>query len=170
MKKIFPFVLLLLLTSCVSSNIRSNKSPDFNEKIAKLFVLGKVVDNAKFFYGSLATNFVASLKERGIEVKTYYVDPLSLESDEDIAKRIEIYNPNLVMIISQTESRVTTDGFGFKGEVTGGTFDIKIFQPNSKNPVWRANLTADSTLNLKDAAKRANKRLVEKLIEDGLLE
>jgi len=132
--------------------------------------MGKVADNSKYFYSALATEFVLSLKERGIEVKTYYVDPLSLESDEDVAERIELYDPNLVMIISQTESRISTDGFGFTGSVTGGTFDIKLFQPNSKNPVWRANLDVESSTDFKDAAKNANKKLVAKLIEDNLLD
>ncbi|MEM6721286.1 MAG: hypothetical protein AAF611_18305 [Bacteroidota bacterium] len=169
MKKIIPLVFVLLLTSCVTSNIRSNKSPDFNEKITKLFVIGKVADNSKFFYGSLATNFVASLKDRGVEVRTYYIDPLSLEPEEDITKRIKLYNPNLIMMISQTESRVQSDGFGFVGVASGGTFDVKIFKPNSKNPSWRANLKIDTAANLENAAKKANQTLVEKLIEDGLL-
>jgi hypothetical protein len=173
MKKIVSFIVVLafLLGSCVSSNIRSNKSPDFNEKITKLFIIGKVGEKAKYFYSALATNFVASLKEKGIEVRTFYVDPLSLDSDEDMTKRIALYDPNLVMIINQTESRENVNGFGFGGGFTiGGTFDIKMFQPNSKNPVWRANLKADSSVDLKDAAKNANKKLVEKLIEDKLLD
>ncbi len=171
MKKIYAIVLFLLLTSCVTSKITSNKAPDFNEKITKLFIVIKVTENTKYFFSSFTTSFIASLKERGIEVKTHYLDPLSLESESDIDEKITLYNPNLTMIINQTESRQTVSvfGFGATGTTTGGTFDIRIFQPSSKNPVWRANLSVDSSLELETAAKKANKKIIEKLIEDGLL-
>jgi hypothetical protein len=171
MKNIYSIVLLLLLTSCVTSKITSNKAPDFNEKITKLFIVIKVTDNAKLFFSSFTIKLIASLKERGIELKTHYLRPLSLETEDDINEKIKAYSPNLTMIISQTESRQTVSRFGFgsTGTTTGGTFDVRIFQPSSKNPVWRANLSVDTSLGLETAAKRANEKLINKLTEDGLL-
>ena len=77
------------------------------------------------------------------------------------------------MMINQTESRQTINnngfGWGNTGLNTGGTFDVKIFQPDSKNPVWRANLKADGQFGLETSAKKAVEKLIEKLIEDKLL-
>jgi len=173
MKKIYSIGILFLLTSCVTSKITSNKSPDFNEKITKLFIMVKGTDSAKSFFKSFTSQFSNSLSQRGIESKTHYFDPLSLESESDINKKNSSYNSNLIMIINQTESRQTINqngfGWGYGGTNTGGTFDVRIFQPNSKNPVWRGNLKADGQFGLQTSAKKATEKLIEKLIEDGLL-
>ena len=173
MKKIYSIGILLLLTSCVTSKITSNKSPDFNEKIGKLFIMVKGTDSAQSFFNSFTNQFSSSLNQRGIESQTHYFDPLSLESESDINEKISSYNPNLTMVINQTESRQTVNqngfGWGYGGTNTGGTFDVRIFQPNSKNPVWRPNLIADGQFGLETSAKKSTEKLIEKLIEDGLL-
>jgi hypothetical protein len=173
MKKIFLSVTLLVLTSCVTSKITSNKSPNFNEKIEKLFIMVKGSDSAKPFFQSFVVEFRKKLNEKNIESKSHYFSPLSLESESEIDEKISNYKPKLIMMINQTESRQTINnngfGWGNTGMNTGGTFDVKIFQPNSKNPVWRANLKADGQFGLKTSAKKAVEKLIEKLIEDKLL-
>jgi|TARA_B110000977_G_scaffold84987_1_gene113487 hypothetical protein len=173
MKKIFLSVILLVLTSCVTSKITSNKSPNFNEKIEKLFIMVKGSDSTKPFFQSFVVEFRKNLNEKNIESKSHYFSPLSLESENEIDEKISNYNPKLIMMINQTESRQTINnngfGWGNTGLNTGGTFDVKIFQPDSKNPVWRANLKADGQFGLETSAKKAVEKLIEKLIEDKLL-
>jgi hypothetical protein len=180
MKNIFLSLILLVLTSCVTSKITSNKSPNFNEKIEKLFITVKGSDNTKSFFQSFVVEFRKKLNEKNIKSKSHYFSPLSLESENEIDDKISNYNPKLIMTINQTESRQTINnnnngfgwgntGWGNTGLNTGGTFDVKIFQPNSKNPVWRANLKADGQFGLETSAKKAVEKLIEKLIEDKLL-
>lgn len=179
MKKLLIIVTLFLATSCVTSKITSNKSTDFNDKISKLYIVVKGTDSAEPFFESFTAELGNSLTQKGIESKVKYYDPLSLESENDANQNITDYKPNLVMIINQTESRQTMNsgfnngfgnaGWGYGNSNTGGTFDVKIFQPNSKTPVWRANLKADGQFGLKSAAKKACETLIEKLIEDKLL-
>jgi len=173
MKRIFLIGTLLVFTSCATSKIASNKASDFNEKISRLFVMVKGSDGAKSFFERFTTELDTSLAQKGIESKTYYIDPLSLAPENEINEEISSYKPNLTMVINQTEARHNVNPYGFSlgysSTNTGATFDVKIFQPNSKTPVWRANLTADSQFGLEVSARKACEKLIDKLIEDKLL-
>ncbi|SCY58662.1 hypothetical protein [Flavobacterium caeni] len=183
MKKIaFTIGMFWLLTGC-ATKVASNKATDFTHKITKLYIVVKGTDSAEKFLRKFTENFTSHLTASGIEHAELFMDPLSLESDEDVHKKIQAFAPNLVMTISQTESRRTTNGGynpGFHGgtgfaigggsSVTGGTFDIKMFTPGSTKPVWRGNLKADAQFGLASSASKANEKLIKKLIEDGLLE
>lgn len=161
--------LLIILSGCVRTNITSNKSPDFTGKIERLYIMVRGSDGAKSFFNSFNNSLSQSLKSRGIETTYHYFDPLSLESDEDVAKKINEFGPNLLMMIQQTESRSTMNQNGWGSANTGGTFDIKLLQPDSKSPVWRANLIADASFGLSVSARRSTEKLIEKLILDKLL-
>jgi hypothetical protein len=63
-------------------------------------------------------------------LKVKYLNPLSLESENDINQAISNYGANLFMIINQTESSAYAPGSG-----SGGRFDVNIFQKNSESPV-----------------------------------
>lgn len=173
MRKVFLIGVLLVITSCATSKITSNKAPDFNEKITKLFIMIKGTDSAEPFFKLFENQLSNFLNIKEIESKTHYFDPLSLESENDVNEKISDYKPNLIMVINQTESRqiMNSNGFGWGFGPTniGGTFDIKIFQPNSKNLIWRGNLTADGQFGLETSAIKASDKLIKKLIEDGLL-
>ena len=179
MNKILVVGILFFATSCVTSKITSNKSPDFNEKITKLYIILKGTDSAEPFLKAFEKELSNSLTIKGIESKVNYSDPLSLESESDANQNITDYKPNLLLVINQTESRQTMNGgfnngfgnagLGYGSVNTGGTFDVKIFQVNSKNPVWRGNLKADGQFGLKSSAIKACETLIAKLIEDKLL-
>ncbi len=172
---------VVAVTGC-ATRISSNKAPDFTEKITKLYVTIKGSEGSSKFVKSFLTNFNAKLNEKGVAVENYYYDPLSLESDEDLQLKIENYQPNLVMVINQTESRRTINngfsggypgsgGMGWGGSAanTGATFDVKIYRPNSKTPVWRANLKVDGQFGLASTANKITEKLVKKLMDDQLL-
>ena len=179
MKKIYLIGILILLSSCVTSKITSNKLSGFDEKISKLFITVKGSDSSKSFFQSFVVSLRKKLKKKNVELRSHYYSPLSLETENDVEIKISDFGPNLIMSINQTESIQTinnsgfgnnTFGWGFNnGYNTGGTFDVKIFQPNSKKPVWRANLKANGQMGLGESAEKAVKKLIEKLIEDNLL-
>ena len=181
----------LVITGCGRTIVKidSNKEPDFSGKISKLYILIKQTDNAKPFLYPFITRFETYLTSKNIAFQEYYLEQLSLETDENVQKRIDAYGPNTVMIVSQDQSRIThsysNNGFagsggynsvGFGGNagnmrrITGGTFDIKLFIPKSKNPVWRASLRADSPKGIKRAVTEATEKFINKLIADNLLE
>ncbi|MFA0961664.1 hypothetical protein AB9P05_07645 [Roseivirga sp. BDSF3-8] len=163
------FGLILLLSGCVSTNITSNKAPGYTGKIERLYIMVRGSDSAKPFFNSFNNSLSESLKSRGIETSYYYFDPLSLENEDDVMNKINEFGPNLVMMIQQTESRSTMNQYGWGSTNTGGTFDIKLLEPDSKSPVWRANLKADAQFGLTESARRSSEKLIEKLILDKLL-
>lgn len=179
MKKIFIISILLSLLGCTTSKIVSNKSITFNEKLSQLYIVVNGTDSAEPFFKSFTSELVRSLDQKAVKTIVKYADPLSLESENDFNQVINDYKPKLIMTINQTESRQTMNngvnsgfgnfGWGNGSSTTGGTFDVKIFQPNSKNPVWRANLKADGQFGLESSAKKACEKLIEKLIEDNML-
>lgn len=175
MKKTLILGILFFATSCVTTKITSNKSADFNEKISKLYIIMKGTESVEPFFKSFSSELVNSLTLKGIESKVVLSDPLSLESEIDVNQKIIDYKPNLLMIIQQTESRQTVNsgfgssGWGYGSSDTGATFDVKFFQPNLKNPIWRGNLKADGQFGLRSSASKACEAFIAKLIEDKLL-
>ncbi|MGN7786051.1 hypothetical protein ACTJIJ_16090 [Niabella sp. 22666] len=168
MKKII-FIVSLFLIGCVQTQIVSRKADGFTEKISKLYILVRGSDKAHPFFIAFTKSIVDDLSKRNIPSEVYYFDPLSLKTEKDLIERINTFNPNMVMHIDQTESRNTSSSYGWGSTNTGGTFDVKIFKPDSERPVWRANLQADASLGLETSAKKASQRLREKLIADGFL-
>lgn len=166
---LIPFI----FSSCVTTNITSNKAADFNEKISKLFITIRGSEKAKPFFNSFIKEVSDNLSQNGIPSKKHYFDPLSLETEKDVENKIADFGPNLIMVVNQTESRNTVNvnntGWGGYGTNTGGTFDVRIYKPGRENPVWRASLKADSWSQLSETAKKSSILLLEKLTEDGLL-
>ena len=176
MRKIALTIGVVCFLMGCSTKIASNKATDFSEKITKLFIIVKGTETSQSFLDKLTENFGAHLAENGIPYQKFQMEALSLESEEDIQKKVVEFGPNLVMMISQTESRRTTNGgfspgfngpgFGFGGgtsAVTGATFDIKLYRPGSQNPVWRGNLKADAQFGLASSAKKANEKMIKNL-------
>ena len=161
------FAMALLIASCVTTKISSNKAPDFNGKIKRLYIVAKGADEAKSFFVRFYQSFGQSLKTEGIVTEYYYFDPLSLEGESSVISKIEAFSPNMVMMINQTEARNYKQYWSSSN--TGGTFDIRIQVPESKNPIWRANLKADASMGLGEAAQKASNTLLTKLKEDQML-
>ncbi|WP_157637967.1 hypothetical protein [Flexithrix dorotheae] len=162
-------VFCILLFGCVTTNITSNKSPGFNEKIRRLYVMERGSESAKLFFSSFNNYLGQSLKNRGVKTKFHHFEPLSLESEDDILQKVNEFGPNLLMVIQQTEGRATVNQYGWGTTNTGATFDIKLFKPDSKTPVWRANLKVDASFGLSESAKGSSDKLIEKLVFDKLL-
>ncbi len=164
----FAVITTLLFQSCVSTKIESNKSPDFNQKVSKIYI--KVQGSSQKYMKQLIDYILPELKSHGIEAATYYYDPLSLDSEKDILEEIKAYNPDVVMSIGQTEKRATSNNYyGTHATVTGATLDIKIFIPGKENPVWRASLKTDSDFGVANASESSAKKIINKLKDDGII-
>ena len=108
---------------------------------------------------------------KNVPVQAHYFNTLALESEVEIDSKITNWNPNLLMVINQTESRGVVNNYIWTKQITrtGGTFDVKLFLPNTKKPVWRASITVDNETGLIAAAQKSSKKLIEKLVEDDIL-
>jgi hypothetical protein len=72
------------------------------------------------------------------------------------------------MIISETEHRTKVGSFGIQTN-TGSTLDLKMFTPDRQSPVWRATLTAEGSMGIEEAAKKAAQYFIDKLKTDGII-
>lgn len=161
-------ILITLFSSCVTTKIDSNKSPDFNQKISKIYITARGSDSSKEFMKSLTNYLKVELNKHGVECTVHYFDPLSLETEKDLGEKIKNYNPDVVMSIGQTERRSTAGYYGSVTE-TGATLDIRMFIPNRENPVWRGSLKADGSFGVGTTAQSSAVKIVEKLKLDGVI-
>lgn len=164
------FLISLFSTGCVTSKIASNKAPDFNEKISKVYLVIKSSKGAKEFSYSFKTAFLHALSARGITSDYYVMDELALESDKDINEKISKFNPQVLMVMTQTEAEgYNSNNFGGSSNISGGVFDIKIMLPESDKPVWRASLEAYGDNGIDVAVKKSVKKLIDQLTIDKLI-
>ncbi len=162
-------ILAIYLQSCITASIVSNKSPDFTNKISKIYVLSRSSPASKAYVIS-ATNLMSQkLNAKGITNTFYYMDELALESEKSILKKVEEYKPDVYMIMSETERRTKVGQFGITTN-TGCTMDLKMFIPDRETPVWRATLTADGSMGVEEAYEKAALYFMEKLKADGIIQ
>jgi hypothetical protein len=171
MKTRIIFSVLIFTFSCASSKIDSNKSPEFTQKVSKIYITLRVSEGSRNFFRPFIYDYLQpELKKHNVETTVYDFGSLSLESDKDVIGKINVYNPDVVMSIVQTERRATTGYYG-NGE-TGATMDIKMFLPGKENPIWRASLKVDGNFEIASyaASKKATARLIEKLQQDDIID
>ena len=167
-------ILFLILSSCATVKIESNKSPEFKDKISKLLVIEKGANEAKVFFKRFNIEFSNALFLNSVERKIIIIEPLSLESEKDfIKKNSNEFNPQYILFINQIESRkIVNNPFGInngRSIENGGGFDVMLINPKNEKILWRSNMSADGVTFLREAGKTASEQLLKKMIEDGLL-
>ena len=139
MNKVGLLIITFIACSCTAT-IQSNKSKDFNKKIGKFYAVIKVADNTGNFVPKFSTALQEGLKQRGVEIEFEVIDPLALETEQDLVRRVSDSQADALLVMSQTESVTYTNPntFYIGGQkASGGSFDIKIFVPGNSRPVWR---------------------------------
>ena len=176
MKLIFLTLCPILLFSCVVTHIESNKDPNFTKRIGVLHIIVRGIHSSDKYLFTMADYLSDELNKKGIKTTLERVNPLSLESDKEMMDRINKLNPDALMVINLTESRRTINRNGynvFTNENTtsnGATVDIKLFQPSSDKPFWRANCNSDSQVGQGAGGKKSAQKIIEKLIADQLIQ
>ena len=169
MKNIYLRYILLLpviFSGCITASIDSNKNPEFGEKVERVYITMRGAPESSEFFYFFQRKLSEAFKSRGIDHQFHVFKELSLETEEDIMNRISQFDPQVLMLISQTERRSTV---GNINSSPGATFDIRIMQPNSKIMVWRASLKTDTFSNLGEGAQISTKKLIERMELDGLI-
>jgi|HubBroStandDraft_6_1064221.scaffolds.fasta_scaffold490038_2 hypothetical protein len=163
------YVLLLLGCGPVV-HLSANKSPDYNEKLTKVYLLIRSAKGASKFADGFKAGFLSEMTKRNIAADSYVIEPLALEGDKDITARIAQYGPQAVVFMNQTESVSTSGGtFSKTNPVTSATFDIKILLPGSDKPVWRGNMVASGNSHVTEAVEKAVTTLIRQMATDGLI-
>jgi hypothetical protein len=163
----------VLLFSCTVTHIDSNKDPNFNKRIGVLHIIVRGTHQSDAFLFAMADYLHDELNKKGIKTTLERANPLSLESEKEMLDRVNKLNPDVLMFINQTESRRVVSrnpGTMIRSETGGATIDVKLFQPSSDKPVWRANCDSDSQTGQAAAGKRSAKKIIEKLIADQLIQ
>lgn len=135
-------VLAVFLQSCVAVNITANKSSEYNKQPKSIFI----VMNCNKQFNAFSESFLDGVKKRfslkNINVDYYRRDPLSLESEDDINKKINTSNPDALFIMVQKIIHTTN------GSVDGGTFEITLIDKETRKPVWKAELVISGNLGM----------------------
>jgi hypothetical protein len=95
----------VLLFSCTVTHIDSNKDPNFNKRIGVLHIIVRGTHKSDAFLFAMADYLNDELNKKGIKTTLERANPLSLESDKEMLDRINKLNPDVLMVINQTESR-----------------------------------------------------------------
>lgn len=99
------FFFALILSGCASANISSSKSPDFTAKLSKLYLVIKTANGAKEFSYSFKTMFLGEMANCGVVSDYRVYDPLALESEKEVDQKISKFNPQVIILMTQTESK-----------------------------------------------------------------
>lgn len=155
------------ITSCITAKLESRKDPNFNEKLEKVYIIMKGADQSNKFFNYMRQLLGEEFRKRQIQHDFYVYDKLSLVSDEEIFKKVDTYDPQVLMTINQTE-RVTTVGGYYSAPAAA--FDVQIQKKNADQMAWRATLKTQTVSNLSEGAAKSVEKLIRQLEEDGLIE
>jgi hypothetical protein len=162
--------LMLLVSGCVSSSITSSKSEKLHGPYRKIFI---IIDNSERA-GKFVSGFIETTRKELAArntVSEYYVSGrLSGDTRQEINRKIHVFEPDVVLLMRQTESyfyRGMTVG-SEKGS-NGGTFDLKLFEKSEENLIWSGQLTAYGEYGISTAVNKASENLISKLVGDGIV-
>jgi hypothetical protein len=127
----------LVIWSCVTSHVAFNNNPDYHNKIKTAFVEVKDVRIERFLDG-LSQSLITNLKNDDISIKLSVNDALSLNSEKDIQKQIQDFNPDVIIILERADSKMIHGKSGYSYD--GGTYLMSIILPENNKIVWKASI------------------------------
>jgi hypothetical protein len=158
-KNLILIALILILQSCATVNISSNKDISYTRKPKKIYIEVKCKKDMKEFCTDLTNGLRMDLKTKAIATESHVYDELALESEESRNQEIKNSNPEAILLIQQT--------------VTGidNTFELTLIDPAAKRPVWKSEIST-STGTYGDTYQLVNKSrkaIISRLTADRLL-
>ena len=175
---LFASFLVLNLCGCSSSKVASNKDPNFNQKLSKVYLILKTPKYSKDFKEQFQKTFLDELAKRNVLCFYESPGPLALETEADVQKRIAEAAPDVVITFTQTEGMVSTSGNSgwmnnhmnnFSYSQFSSVFDVKMFVPNTERAVWRANIDVSASGDVSEGGQKTAKKLIAQLVKDGLI-
>lgn len=197
MRSVLLIAVCVLLSACASAEITSNKAPDYDGTIQKLYVQSYVSERLDRFPVAMANNMIVPLSKRGVDVaSTHEVyeeedddgssgpalaeeDTSSVTVDFEMARERAYTHVMLIEEKSREEQTVQT----FAPASNGGppmmnsntkqlyTFGATLYVSETEERVWRASIEvrgSEQTSQEMEASKAAEK-IIEQLVTDELL-
>jgi len=163
-------LMAFLFVGCVSSSITSSSSQKLHGPYKRMFIIIDNSERAEKFVNGFIESTKKELAARNTETLYYVSGRLSLDTKKEINKKIHAFEPDVVLIMHQTES-VFYRGMSVGSEKgsNGGTFDLKLFEKSEDNLIWTAQLTAYGEYGIAMAVNKASESLVSKLVLDGIV-
>ncbi|MEP0547218.1 MAG: hypothetical protein ABJF88_09825 [Rhodothermales bacterium] len=168
-------VLILFMSGCVTTKIQSQRDASFSEEIQRVYVYSSVRMDEEELAEAFSQAIESKFGMRGVAVMGRVKDPLALETDDMITEDVIAFAPTVVLVLTQTEASTvrTTQGAGMGfTQSEAAVYDASLYHPETKKRVWRAMISTsrDSFMTSQDAAaEKIAEKIVNKLIEDGLL-
>lgn len=154
---------LLVLTSCVSVNMTSNKSDGYNKKLSRVYIYYFAAKGVDEYLTKYSNGLTSQFSTLGIQSKSEIRNPLSLDTEEDVATRVNEYKPSHLMLYKIT--RITYSN-GFAGTVD---FEISIIDSATNKVIWKSVMTPSVQMYLRDAVEMSLSKTIDKLKSDGII-
>lgn len=155
--------LAVLLHSCVTAKIESNKDASYTKHPKNIFILVNTASEASGF----TANFLYGLRQKfgakGIASTVHIRKALSFETEEDVNKMVTDYGPDAVMLIKQSEVHSTNN------MVDGGKFEITLLDFSTRKPIWKGDFSVTGSMGLLQAVQKSVDTLVKKMEADKLM-
>jgi hypothetical protein len=130
-KYVFLFGALGILLSCSTTQLVSNKDPNFNGSIERLYIIidvGNITGLGELFLNNVQKPF----EKADVIVKVKGNTGVELNNDVAISE-IKDFNPDSILKIGLTEGVIDS-----WGRLINGNFDFSIYNPETSNRIWRA--------------------------------
>ncbi|UOE47709.1 hypothetical protein MTO98_25185 [Mucilaginibacter sp. SMC90] len=160
MKQLLSFIaIIMLLQSCATVNINSNKDPNYTQKPKKIYIEIKCKKDMRPFGQGLANGLKTDFESKGVSSISQLYDDLDLESAENLEKKVSDYAPDAVFLIKQTV-------YGDQS-----TFELGLIDSKTKKFFWKSEIvtTMGTYGDFDELINKARKAILTRLTADGVL-
>lgn len=181
-------IVAFAMTACTSTEVVSNKDPDYDRTIESLYIYSEVSEELEKLEVASMQRMLMALKTGQVDVEIEHLDhdedepSLEEKSDTDNISFETAREFGATQVLKFTETdRTEVKRRGAMdpntGMMTGGgtdqtyEFDASLYDATTEKRIWRANVTTEGTGMTAQSAEGRTlaKKLVEQLVEDGLL-
>jgi hypothetical protein len=160
---ILLLLFILALQSCSSARIVSNKDVNYNRKLKKIYVFISSAKDVDHFDDRLLISLTDKIKLKGVFCEGFVRNPLSLETEEEINKKIDKYNPEALLLIKQTQVTYINGGPG------GGIFEITLIDGETKKNVWKSSLNLSGPWQYDSTIETMVEKLLTQMVQDQII-
>jgi hypothetical protein len=165
----FLSIILGLAGCATTTKIISNKDPEYNEKLERVFIISQIEDtfNQAFAY-TFNQSMSSGFKLSGVDATINEVSRLELNPGFYL-KKAEEYEAKTLMTIHFTGSGT----YYYSDDLTSAEFDVSLINMKTEKRVWRAKVNYSRGSAFRSDEERAETLatgILNKLKEDGLIE
>lgn len=136
------------------------------EKIERVHIQAEL-GNAKGYTKKIAQNIQKQLAQESIESVVSYIDPMDLNSEENLKQKADEFKPVYTLHLKLTDSSVYHMKQG--GDITTLSFHISIKNTRNNKRVWDGDVIMSVGVRNKYQTSTATKKLFEQMRNDGIL-